>query len=568
VLFFPAQMALSQRPASTQDGQSGSGFYQITTENFVGMETFGVYGDCGRDKDNKQDFSLVAEKDCVFSVDSIRIDLSRQDLKQFIKTICVDKISLDATNTRNCFETVTDTLFDVSAGIGPSVKFGPCVGISVAATTVLCAKAGVDWSFGASYPIRAHEPVPLRDIEFLPVGGMILHDTGIGSIQAKKFVTVSFIIHLTAAIPDKKITITGEKPAKMDIILGYTSTSDKTTQCFDLDGNDLDELDMMDNNNGCANFKVQADKGETNFGEILKVACLVGDGCGGGALVGDILKGSSVSSAGSKLEPQGSLQAAAFSGPDPNNPTAPFIDVDLTSSEMDEIAIILGDESTSIVDTANKFVDEVLTLDDALCEVLPDLAKCPKTAGFGKSSNGGKSIEDEILDALKEEVENVNFDNLISDFLPKETSLRQLFEDLDAFVASFDIAPAGFSAVELAKRFGDIGEDITTLDTKVDSVAGDIKGDINEVIGDINKFIINPLIDPKNVIDVDIKPLSINIWPSGVRLTNTEVAGVKVVSGVELTTTTKNFDIPQPPVIEVFKLFKDTLNITPIKPID
>ncbi len=161
-------------------------------------------------------------------------------------------------------------------------------------------------------------------------------------------------------------------------------------------------------------------------------------------------------------------------------------------------------------------------------------------------------------------MDKTNFDNEINNLIPNLPNVKQAFTDLGAFLDSFDIAPEGFSAVELAKRFGDIGEDITTLDTKVDTVAGDVKADINGVITDINTFIINPLISPNNKIDVTIDPISIGGFPTGVSLTKTHVVCCDVVTGVSLSTTSKNFNVPQPPVIQLSDIFSNTLGITPI----
>jgi len=519
VLFFPAQMALSQRPASNQEiieeimmpetsevsDEVSTQFYTITIDEFPKgviefpiIESFGVYGDCGRDSNNDPDFSLVKKKDCVFTVDSIRIDKKDQDRRE-IKTICVDKISLDETNTRNCFETITADIIDLS--FSPSMGFdaGPCGGLSVAAEVTACFEAGMDLGFGFGFPVRGFAPIPLRDIEFLPVGGMILHDTGIGSIWAQQFVTLSFF----SPGESVKVTFTGQKPSNMNLIVGFTeSFTVDAAQCFDIDGNDMDDLDNADNENGCAAFKVQADKGLATFGDILRVSCLSKrDNCSGGPFDDPaILSASTLVSASDVTAQTNVQQAAMFPGPKSNSPD-PFIDVDLTDAELQKIIKLVGDEADDIVNIPVKLIKEMVKPIDILCQISPDLKDCEMSTKVSlfQPEDGQKTIDQVIKMGITDEIDKVNFDDKIKELFPNGLNVKGALDDLGKFIDSFDIAPEGFSAVELAKRFGDIGEDITTLDAKVDTVAGDVKTDINDVITDINDFIIIPLISAEPV---------------------------------------------------------------------
>jgi len=64
---------------------------------------------------------------------------------------------------------------------------------------------------------------------------------------------------------------------------------------------------------------------------------------------------------------------------------------------------------------------------------------------------------------------------------------------------------------------------------------------------------------------VDIEPVSIGGFPTGVTLTKTHVVCCDVVTGVKLSTTTKNFNIPgEPIIIQLSDIFSNILGITPI----
>ena len=105
VLFFPAQMAFSQRPPSNAEVLSqiqdaikaaGSDSFAISIGNFdTRLLAFGVFADCGVNASNMPVFSKVPKSECVFSVDQIKVDRKAAipfgtEAKTFIKTICID----------------------------------------------------------------------------------------------------------------------------------------------------------------------------------------------------------------------------------------------------------------------------------------------------------------------------------------------------------------------------------------------------------------------------------------------------------------------------------------------
>jgi len=173
-------------------------------------------------------FLLVPQDSCVFSIDSIRIDRAgvlQPELKTFIKTICVDKLNVDTTDMSNCFNTVTDAIFDVGLELGPGIAAGLSAGASALVEGTVSVEAEAILSPGISFPIVGHEPIPLRAVEFVDTGGMVLHDTGIGSILAEQFVTVSYINERAGSI-----TFLGAKPGKMDLIIGTAGNAKFTCQ--------------------------------------------------------------------------------------------------------------------------------------------------------------------------------------------------------------------------------------------------------------------------------------------------------------------------------------------------
>ncbi len=423
-----------------------------------------------------QKFLLVPQDSCVFSIDSVRIDRAgvlQPELKTFIKTICVDKLNVDTTDMSNCFNTVTDAIFDFSLGIEPEVGVGTKAGASALVQADVGAHGSISLVPGIGFPIVGHEPVPLRAVEFVDTGGMVLHDTGIGSILAEQFVTMSYINERAGSV-----TFLGAKPGKMDLIIGTAGNAKFTCQT----------IKPVQDTNGDMKIDSSDSKSRScpqDFKLVLQNACfenLFGTKCG-----------SQVAPAGFTASSDRATQISAGSvnsqqqifGPSADL-IVPFIDVQLTDAELAMVVSGLGDDALDLLSTSEDMVMEIIKPAD-LFQMLKDITLL-------------KDFDTEIEKLAIEKFNDFDIENLIAEAAKAtgKTDISQTFTDLGAFIDSFAIAPGGFTAVELAKRFGTISEELETLEGSTD----DVRDAVNRAIGDINTFKnsdINIKIDPPSV---------------------------------------------------------------------
>ena len=462
-------------------GGGGEEKFRISIGQVEGrtLESVGLFGDCGG---LGTDFTKVNKEHCVFSVESIRVNQTNIALKKtFIKTICVDEVSLRAKDMRNCVNTFTNSIVDLGIGIGPTVEAGTKVGGSAIAEVLFGANAGLGLGIDVAIPIKSHSPIPLRDEEFLPIGGMILHDTGIGTILAEKFVTVGLIFNGGAVdFRAQNYTFIGTKPVNMDLYIGKAGNG-KTT-CQNILGvvKDCDDLKAI---------------GST-FGNILRVACLrdetgVQGSCSGGGLTDDELKASTLVSASEQGTVTIQQASAIFDPPcDETSGECSFaIDIDLTDDDLKAVASLVSSESGDLLMTAEKILLEVVSIGDVL-----DM--------FFTMKNEEGGIDEKIAAEADKLLMKVDLEEKLASLesLGGEIpNVSKALTDLGTFIDSFAIAPGGFTAVELAKRFGTITEDIDNITGSAD----DVKDDINRVIADINKF-------KNSDIDIDINPPKVN----------------------------------------------------------
>ena len=444
------QVSAPELKISANGDGGGDETYRISIDG--PLETIGLFGDCGNDG---ADFSLVPQKNCVFSVDSIRISDLDEDTSLAIKTICVDIISLKDSEMRNCFDTFTQLVLGLGLPIAWQGEIEASAGASVAAEIAAGISNGILSGISFDAPIIRHQTVPFSQKTVpgsnlaLPFGGMILQETGIGSILAEKFVTASYF-----EPTQSKVTFIGSKPADMILYVGIAEDGD--TLCRNLDGvqKNCEELNVLG----------------TNFGNILRVACLVDDGCSGGTLTDDVLKASTLVSI-SEVNSQTTVQQAAIF--DPPSGGGPGIGIDLTQEELDEIAMLVSDNSDELFDSIVQVLGEFVSV-TKLLQVIEDTATERAEQNFN---------------LLLKRIENTDFDDHLNQIAGANSdipNLKQTFLDLDNFLTGLGVTPTGFTAEDLAKRFGDIAAEFQEVDDG-------IKADINGVIMDINNLVVAPL---------------------------------------------------------------------------
>jgi len=131
-----------------------------------------------------------------------------------------------------------------------------------------------------------------------------------------------------------------------------------------------------------------------------------------------------------------------------------------------------------------------------------EIQKTPTSAAASANGEPTMGLDDALLSLVDDEIakfDATKITDLTSKLDPSIIDFKPVLEDLQEFIDSFAIAPAGFTAIELAKRFGNINEQIEVLDGNTE----DVKAAVNRAIGDINTF-------KNSDISIDIDPPGVN----------------------------------------------------------
>ena len=470
----------------SSDPLDGGGDEPYRVSHKGNLEVAGLFADCGN---FGADFTIVSQEHCRFTVDSIRIssESTVSDSVERYKAICVDQVTFDEDGINNCYNPLTLDIFDLGVGLSPNFGTEASGGGSAFAQFIAGGGVGLGLSGGISFPVKDYVAIETKKIEDLRVGGMVLSDTGVGSILAERFATVG----LQIGASEIEITFMGTKPVNMELYFG--KAGEEKVTCLDLKGNEIKD-DMMVTKT-CKDLKVPGTL--KNFGNVMRVACLDATDvngnqgtCQGGDLDDGVVRASSLNSgpevSASATVQQVTAQQRLF--PSPSGEEGPYIDFEITQQEIDKIVNDVAAESGDLLGIAEDMVMKIVNLEKAL-----DMFFKIKDI---EQDNLDLKLPGKVLDLIGE----IDFDKKIEEVASKAKlpNISQTFTDLEELIDSFDIAPAGFTAKELSKRFGTITEDIEDITGSAD----DVKDDINRVIADINKFKnsdIDIKIDPPNV---------------------------------------------------------------------
>jgi len=187
-------------------------FYRIAidTEN-TEVGTVGIYASCTEE---------IEKKDCIFSVDAIRVTSLRgtEGTVRFnFASLCIDELSDDF---GNCVGLTRGTIA-FSTGINVGVGAGGCgeLGFGGSAGKCFSLEPGISFDYGWDLsPLRLN--VKQGEEMGAPIGGNVLIESGIGSVMSKKFVIFS------SDNFSGTIEFLGQKPEGMILTIGYAHSGD------------------------------------------------------------------------------------------------------------------------------------------------------------------------------------------------------------------------------------------------------------------------------------------------------------------------------------------------------
>jgi len=254
----------------TPDITAGLENYYFLSKGFnpgvggVEISSIGILGDCDGVISDGSTVTKVEPKDCVFSVDAIKVttDLLVNGEQPLFDILCIDDFDVKDEDWSTC---TFVTQGDISMSIGMSI--GGCPDFLVMAGSFLTLGPGLGLCIGLNMfsidlPWVVGLPLKLSPAQYkeVGVGGNILQDSGIGGVKAKKFVVLT--IAKNGIVGD--IAFIGKKPHNMELFLGVTN-HDKEQKCFsELDLNKAFDCTALPN----------VDGKRKEFADALKSGCL------------------------------------------------------------------------------------------------------------------------------------------------------------------------------------------------------------------------------------------------------------------------------------------------------
>lgn len=197
-------MELSETASLATEGT----FYRIAIDTGnTEVGTVGIHASC---------ISDIPKKDCIFSVDSIRVSPEGGDNFSF-DSLCIDTLS---DKFGNCVKLVRGTV-GLSVGVNAGLGAGGCgeVGFGAQAGTCFALEPGVSIDYGWDLSHLSLRAVQGEEMGAL-IGGNLLIESGIGSVMSKKFVIFS------SQEFKGTIEFLGSKPEGMTITIGYAHSGE------------------------------------------------------------------------------------------------------------------------------------------------------------------------------------------------------------------------------------------------------------------------------------------------------------------------------------------------------